>query len=188
MGRAGPLGQAPPEDGNSPSPNQSNLRGLQATPVKLKLASISPSALNKIRELAKKAKRLEVGGPMVGYTTDENELVITDVAGPGLNGKCMPFNVTVDGEHSQRFCDLAYRDSGGKLDFVGDWHCHPSICIRPSEGDRQAMKLLAETPGLVPNPVSLIYSSFLRVFRIYEWVDPAQRLIVVPHRRLRCDP
>jgi len=156
--------------------------------MSLKRASIGPSALGKIRALVRSSGTRETGGPMVGFVTDEHELVIADVAGPGQNGKCMPFNVTVDGEHSQRFCDLAYRNSGGKFDFVGDWHCHPSICIRPSEGDRQAMKLLADTPGLVPNPVSLIYSSFLRVFRIYEWVEPAQRLIVVPHRRLRRDP
>jgi integrative and conjugative element protein (TIGR02256 family) len=156
--------------------------------MSLKRACISPSALGKIRALVKSSGAHEIGGPMVGYVTDENELIITDVAGPGLNGKCMPFNVTVDGEHSQQFCDLAFRDSGGKHDFVGDWHCHPSICIRPSKGDRQAMKLLAETPGLIPNPVSLIYSSLLRIFRIYEWVDSEQSLVAIPHRRLKSDP
>jgi integrative and conjugative element protein (TIGR02256 family) len=125
---------------------------------------------------------------MVGYLTADGELVIADVSGPGTNGRCMPHNVTIDGDHSQRFCDLAFHSSDGKLDFVGDWHCHPSICIHPSEGDRRAMKLLAETPSLVPNPVSLIYSSFLRIFRIYEWVDSNQRLVAIPHRRLRFDP
>jgi len=124
---------------------------------------------------------------MVGYVTHENELVITDVSGPGLNGRRMPFNVTVDGEHSKQFSDRAFRDSGGKLDFVGDWHSHPSICIRPSEGDRLAMKLLADTPGLVSNPVSLICSSLLKIFRIYEWANSTQTLTAVPHIRLRRD-
>lgn len=155
--------------------------------MSLKRVCIGPTALEKIHALVKSSGVREIGGPMVGYVTHENELVITDVSGPGLKGRRMPFNVTVDGEHAERFCDRAFRDSGGKLDFVGDWHSHPSICIRPSEGDRLAMKLLAETPGLVPNPVSLIYSSRLRTFRIYEWFGTNQMLTVVPHQRLRRD-
>ncbi len=156
--------------------------------MSLRCASIGPSALGKIRAFVKSSGSREIGGPMVGYVTSEGELVIADVEGPGPNGRCMAYNVTIDGEHSQRFCDLAYYNSSGKLDFVGDWHCHPSICIRPSCGDRQAMKLLAETPGLIANPVSLIYSSILRIFRIYEWVASEQRLVAIPHRRLKYEP
>lgn len=155
--------------------------------MSLKRVCIGPTALEKIHALVKSSGAHEIGGPMVGYVTHENELVITDVSGPGLQGRRMPWNVTVDGEHSKQFSDRAFRDSGGKLDFVGDWHSHPSICIHPSEGDRLAMKLLAETPGLVSNPVSLIFSSRLRTFRVYEWFDARQKLIVVPHRRLRRD-
>ena len=69
--------------------------------MSLKRVCISPTALKKIHAFVKPSGAREIGGPMVGYVTHENELVITDVSGPGLNGRRMPFNVTVDGEHSK---------------------------------------------------------------------------------------
>ena len=148
--------------------------------MSLRSATIVPSALRKIRSLVKSAKDCEIGGPMVGFLTEDQALVITDVEGPGPRGKCLPFNVTIDGEYSQKFCDMLHRNTNGAWDFVGDWHCHPGIFLRPSVGDCLAMKLLADTPGLVANPVSLIYSRVLRTYRIYEWENCQERLIALP--------
>ena len=119
---------------------------------------------------------------MVGYATDDGRLLITDVSGPGEGGKCLPFAVTVDGQHAKEFCDQAFARSFGAIDFVGDWHCHPAISVRPSEGDRLAIKVLAETPGLPLNPVSLIYSSWTGIYKIYSWDSANQRLRKVKRR------
>jgi proteasome lid subunit RPN8/RPN11 len=95
----------------------------------------------------------------------------------------MPYNVTIDGKHSQQFCDRAHAKSCGKWDYVGDWHSHPGVCVKPSEGDRLAMSLMARTPGLVSNPVSLIYSAILKYYRVYEWQVDSERLVRVKRCR-----
>ena len=145
-------------------------------------ASVAPLVVAKIRAFVKSAGSCEIGGAMVGFESKDGRLIITDIAGPGPKGKCLPFNVMIDGEHSQNFCDQAHRRSNGLWDFVGDWHCHPSFLIRPSEGDQQAMKLLADTPKMPLRLVSLIYSSWTGRFRLYQWCRSEQRLLPVPMR------
>jgi integrative and conjugative element protein (TIGR02256 family) len=154
--------------------------------MSFKRIAVCSTALERIKTLVKTSKSLEIGGPMVGYISNET-LVIADVSGPGPHGKCLPYSVTIDGDHSKTFCDSAYASSNGKLDFVGDWHCHPSTSLRPSEGDRRAMQLLAETPGLPSNPVSLIYSSILGTYRVFAWHKSTSRLIALPRGRYIVD-
>lgn len=148
----------------------------------LRSATLSDTALRKIRSFVRKDRRYEIGGPMVGYVTDSADLFIEDVEGPGPRGVCLPCKVTIDGQHSQLFCDEAHAESEGKWDYVGDWHCHPGVSMSPSGGDCQAMRLMAGTVGLTTNPVSLIYSRALRCYRIYEWNGNGEGLILIPRR------
>lgn len=148
--------------------------------MSLQCATITPSALCKIRAFVKSARSCETGGPMVGFVAGNRSLMITDVEGPGPKGKCSPFSVTIDGEHSQQFCDRIHQETNGTWDYVGDWHCHPGFSLRPSDDDSRAMHLLANTPGLVENPVSLIYSRGRRMYRVYEWENCERCLISVP--------
>lgn len=129
--------------------------------------SVSPAALGKIRRAIRKSCGKETGGPMVGWTAADGILRVVDVSGPGEAGTCGKYMVTIDGDHSQRFCDAAFYRSKGRIDFVGDWHCHPSYLIRPSQGDVEAMRLLASVPGLPDHPVSLIHSAFLPKFKVF---------------------
>ena len=149
--------------------------------MKIKCAIISRSTLKKIKAFVRSAKKFEIGGPMVGFMS-QNDLVITDLDGPGINGKLNTFSVTVDGEHSKEFCDFAYFQSGRLIDYVGDWHCHPSICIRPSKGDEQAIATMAKSPGLTTNPLSLIYGSVIGRFKIYQWDQLKSCLIPITHK------
>ncbi len=144
-------------------------------------ATLSPLALGKIKSFIRKDRRFEIGGPMVGHVSSTNVIYIEDVEGPGPRGICLPYNVTIDGQHSQRFCDEAHEKSNGKWDYIGDWHCHPGISMQPSSGDSEAIRLMAETSGLTASPVSLIYSRILRLYRIYEWDSRRQCLVFIPH-------
>ena len=144
-------------------------------------AYLAKPTLDKLKALVRTVGKFEIGGPMVGYISREN-LVITNLDGPGSNGRCSAFSVTIDGEHSKRFCDSEFYHSSGLVDYVGDWHCHPAICIRPSSGDERAMEILAKSPGLTPNPVSLIYGSILGRFKIYRWDKSENRLIRISHK------
>ena len=41
------------------------------------------------------------------------------------------------------------------------------------------MKLIAETGGIIPNPVSLIYSRLTGKFKTYEWTEN-DGLVMIP--------
>ncbi len=116
---------------------------------------------------------------MAGYVGPDGDLIITNVSGPGTRASCQLFAVQVDGNHAQEFCDQVYHDSQGKCDYIGDWHCHPGFSLRPSKSDHSAMKLIAETGGIIPNPVSLIYSRLTGKFKTYEWTEN-DGLVMIP--------
>ena len=118
----------------------------------------------------------ETGGPMVGYCRSDATLVITDVAGPGPRAICRMNSVTIDGQHSQQFCDQVFKATDGFCDYVGVWHCHPSLSLRPSQGDETAMKLMANTNGLTSKPVSLIYSRISHRLKAYLCDNDSERL------------
>jgi integrative and conjugative element protein (TIGR02256 family) len=147
--------------------------------MKPERVAITPTVLKKLRRLVKSVWFTETGGPMVGHLTPDGTLVITNVAGPGPKSVSKLYSVTIDGEHSQHFCDQAYSETGGKSDYVGDWHCHPSLSLQPSTDDVSAMRLMANTEGLTSTPVSLICSRISRRMKAYVWDNDDQLLIPI---------
>jgi integrative and conjugative element protein (TIGR02256 family) len=137
--------------------------------MKPERVAIPPTVLKKLRRLVKSVWFTETGGPMVGYLTPDSTLVVMDVAGPGPRSILKTYSVTIDGEFSQQFCDHAFRESNGKIDYIGDWHCHPSLSLRPSIDDEAAIRVMAETDGITSFPVSLICSRISRSMKAYVW-------------------
>lgn len=123
----------------------------------------------------------ETGGPLVGYHWPPNQIVVVAASGPGPKSWQSIWEVEIDGEHSQQFCDALYQSSSGRYDYIGDWHCHPSFSITPSLQDAEAIALMAEVKGVVDNPISVIASKFTGKFYGYFWTGEALesvRLIV----------
>jgi integrative and conjugative element protein (TIGR02256 family) len=112
---------------------------------------------------------VETGGPLIGFFENSKRIVIVDLTDSGPKSKQSMFGVEIDGEHSQRFCDEMYQSSNGVYDYMGDWHCHPSFSLSPSEPDREAISLMASVDGIVDNPVSLIASRFTKKIHSYVW-------------------
>jgi integrative and conjugative element protein (TIGR02256 family) len=148
--------------------------------MKPEKVAIPPAVLKKLRRLVKSVWFTETGGPMVGYLTPDSTLVVTDVAGPGPKSIRKAYSVTIDGEFSQQFCDETYIATGGKSDYIGDWHCHPSLSLQPSMDDESAMRLMANTEGLTNSPVSLIYSRISHRKKAYRWDGDLQQLVSIP--------
>ena len=129
-----------------------------------------PKCLSVIRAESRKARCLETGGPLVGYIAKGGVLVVADAGGPGPKARQERFSVTIDGEHAQKFCDRSSRESDGKIDYVGDWHKHTGISLRPSEQDAFAMKTMADFEfSPTKHPISLIYRSWPQAFQVYVW-------------------
>lgn len=119
---------------------------------------------------SKKARRVETGGPLVGYVSEEGFLVVTDATGPGPRAKQERYSVTIDGKHAQSFCDRINFRSHGRIDYVGDWHRHTGMSLRPSGEDALAVRTMAEFEfSPTKHPISLIYRSWPRAWQVYVW-------------------
>lgn len=121
----------------------------------------------KIVSLMKPVWFRETGGALVGYLNDSREVIITDACGPGPRAESQLLSIKIDGEYTGNFCNEVFRKSNGRYDYIGDWHCHPSFYIRPSEMDRLTMVELSEVEGLPDFPISVIFSRFTRGFEVY---------------------
>ena len=132
-------------------------------------AIVLPKCLSIIKVESLKARFVETGGPLVGCVR-AGILLITDATGPGPKAMLEPFSVTIDGVHAQKFCDKANRKSQGEIDYVGDWHKHPGISLRPSGHDVAAMRTMANFEfSPTRHPVSLIYRRWPQSFLVYVW-------------------
>lgn len=80
----------------------------------------------------------ETGGVLVGYADSAGRTVVTGVVGPGPQALRTPTRFRRDGEHAQAEVDRLHRDSGGRDDYVGEWHSHPAS-VGPSSVDRGSM-------------------------------------------------
>lgn len=123
---------------------------------------ITDPALLRVVMIASRRGPDETGGPMVGYMTVDEALVVTNVAGPGLHGLTSRVSVTIDGAHATRFTAEETERSGGRVRYVGDWHVHPGEDVSPSPTDRSALRLLPARNDWGYPVVSLIFSASLQ--------------------------
>jgi integrative and conjugative element protein (TIGR02256 family) len=126
--------------------------------------------LSIIRVESCKAQGTETGGPLVGYVAKAGILIVTGATGPGPKARLERYSVTIDGEHAQRFCDQIRRESDGSIDYIGDWHKHTGISLKPSGQDVAAMKIMAEFEfSPTKHPISLIYRRWPEALQPYVW-------------------
>ncbi len=126
------------------------------------------SVLHTIRREVRRAPFTETGGPLVGYISADDALVVTHASGPGPRAEHARHSVLIDGQHAQQFCDHLWHESDGRLDYVGDWHRHPGWSLTPSQHDIVAMCTVAAFEHCpIPHPISLIYRRWPPALRVY---------------------
>jgi integrative and conjugative element protein (TIGR02256 family) len=139
---------------------------------------VRAAAMKSICAEMRKAIFTETGGALVGYL-DRAVLIVTAASGPGPRGRFSCSQVMIDGAYAAKFCQRAFRESGGRIDYVGDWHCHLSWVVRPSVLDHIAMKTMAEfTQSNTRHPVSLIRAQWSRRMKAFRYDE---KLVPIPH-------
>lgn len=119
---------------------------------------IQESVLAFIRSEVKKSPRTETGGALVGFLSEDNCVTVVGACGPGPRAELKRFSVLIDGQYAHAFCTRAFEKSGGKLDYVGDWHRHPGWSLRTSNQDLDAMRIIRDSGCCsVPHPITAIY-------------------------------
>lgn len=114
----------------------------------MKRAWISQSVLVRIRQEAEKKAPLETGGLLIGYvSTDDDDVVITDMIGPGPRAKHLKWTFRPDYIHHRKEVARIFDESEGDLTYLGDWHSHPSAPSYLSFLDKHALRNIARFPG-----------------------------------------
>jgi len=83
----------------------------------------------------------ETGGVLIGHRID-NEIVVTVATGPGPRARRTPSSFRRDGDYTQEEVDRQHEASGGRDDYVGEWHSHPDP-VGPSTQDLASMRWIS---------------------------------------------
>jgi integrative and conjugative element protein (TIGR02256 family) len=110
-----------------------------------------------VREAAQ-CGRLETGGVLLGRAdARERTLIITHATGPGPDAVHQEHHFLRDASYCQAEIDRVYAESGGSIDYVGEWHKHREAEPRLSETDRSSLVAIAASPSYqVQRPIMLI--------------------------------
>src|SRR5262249_7828779 len=89
-----------------------------------KVLRLSKQAAAFISQQSKASLPNETGGVIVGFVAD-GEAFVNYAVGPGPKAMHGPTGFTRDGEYSQHWVDIIHKQSGGRCDYIGEWHSHP---------------------------------------------------------------
>jgi len=118
---------------------------------------IHRSALEQIEKMTKEHIPKEYGGILLGSCThDRKEARIYEVYHP-KKYQAGPAHFERPPEEMNHFLQKRYKESKGKIDYLGEWHSHPTGPLAPSSLDKQAMKEIASLKSVNTNlPILLI--------------------------------
>lgn len=121
----------------------------------LRSVRLSRAAADRI--LAESAARhpLETGGILIGRL-DADRAEVADAVGPGPAAEHGPARFVRDGLHAQAELDALYARSGGRHDYLGEWHSHPAP-VGPSPRERASISWISRNPAYnCPHPLLFI--------------------------------
>ena len=108
---------------------------------------IHSSVLEFIEQESAKAHRTETGGVLAGCGDLRTaEVHVTHASKPGPKAHRTMFSFSRDTNYCQRFLDKLAVDSGGEIDYLGEWHKHHEDVPKPSGRDITTSSEIALNP------------------------------------------
>lgn len=99
----------------------------------------------------------ETGGILIGYRVDDRTVCITEVSPPGPRALMRRRFFRRDTRFLQRWLDRRHAVSGGRDDYLGEWHVHHAIDAPPSCVDKRELWRIAKRKNYPTDaPVLLI--------------------------------
>jgi len=95
----------------------------------------------------------ETGGVLMGYWSHQ-DVVITDIVGPGPKAVHRRFSFTPDAKWQEKEVARIYEESGRIITYLGDWHSHPFGTSRLSFKDIVTLfRVAVHKPARAPRPI-----------------------------------
>lgn len=115
---------------------------------------LTTTVSNALRNEAMRRFPLETGGMLLGWRRD-NDCIIAGAIGPGPEARHRPSSFDPDHDWQMKRFHAAFSQSGGDLDYLGDWHTHPRGSGALSVRDRRT---LAQVCRRVPRALMAVLS------------------------------
>ena len=115
------------------------------------------AALQTMADIAQRARPNETGGTLIGYYSEDRALAhVVKALGVRRGARSSRTRFyrppdDVDGKLAE-----IYRNSGGQLYYLGEWHSHPSGNLLPSATDLRTLQDLARSPDVATDTPILI--------------------------------
>ena len=105
----------------------------------------------------KKAGEVETGGILIGFETEERDIVVLQASGPGPNAVMTKACFEKDIGYCQEHLREASQALGIRGLYVGEWHYHPAGSNHPSPLDIKSMYGIARQENYATEkPVMII--------------------------------
>lgn len=125
---------------------------------------VSQEALEKMKSLALRSGPIETGGVLVGCDAEldgrRHALVIVHATQPGPGAIRRPVMFDRDKSYCTFLVHQYHSMTKGSLNYVGEWHSHPTDDTRPSPLDNASLYEVVNNPSYrMANPISIIQSA-----------------------------
>ena len=117
---------------------------------------LTEHCLAQMRTDATRWSPLETGGILLGYTSAEDDVVVTSVIGSGPTAKHYRHRYEHDAEYERSEASRLYMQSGAPDFYLGDWHTHPGGRARMSWTDRRTLADIFKRKEAIAAPITLI--------------------------------
>ncbi len=113
----------------------------------------------------------ESGGVLMGYlATDESDVVITHVLGPGPNAIHGRLGFVPDYVSDESRVGDYFNQFNGEITYIGDWHSHPNNSSYLSWRDKRALRNIARyEENFIDSPIMLIIGGLGKFDELRGW-------------------
>ena len=122
-------------------------------PVPIFLSQIAKESI--LKEVMR-VKNIETGGILIGFETDERDIVVLRATGPGPKAVMTDNLFEKDIEYCQQQLEDASKEFGIRGLYVGEWHFHPSGSNHPSPLDIRSMHEIARQENYATDQPAMI--------------------------------
>ena len=106
------------------------------------------SAMNFLRRYAQLDSTPETGGVLAGFLRQDDVWVLSHPMRPSPRNRANRFWLKRHRGDAQKFVEEVYSETGGLVNYLGEWHTHPEPTPSPSSDDRKMFRDLLRTSRL----------------------------------------
>lgn len=118
---------------------------------------ISHLVLVEMESEAERKYPFETGGILLGYITDDADVVVCAQIGPGPRAQHGVWRYHPDHEWQCAEIERIYAESGGQWVYLGDWHTHPKCSPEMSLLDRLTLcRISNHKDAQLTSPIMII--------------------------------